>query len=50
MLFLILPYLLLLLGRRVCAYDCPLPECDECLPAFVREAPGVGFELTTSYG
>ncbi|KAL8725072.1 MAG: hypothetical protein Q9166_007583 [cf. Caloplaca sp. 2 TL-2023] len=34
----------------VSAYDCPLPECDSCLPPKVRKAPGVGFELTTSYG
>jgi hypothetical protein len=31
------------------AYEDPLPECDFCLPDAVRHAPGVGFELTTSY-
>lgn len=31
------------------AYDCPLEECNYCSPAEIREAPGIGFELTTSY-
>jgi hypothetical protein len=39
----------LLLGI-IGAYDCPLEECDACLRAEIREAPGVGFELTPSYG
>ena len=34
----------------VFAYDCPLPLCDCCVPVSEREGPGIGFELTTSYG
>jgi hypothetical protein len=46
---LFLPVLLLLNSIPGIAYDCPLPECDFCLSNTVRQAPGVGFELTTSY-
>jgi hypothetical protein len=46
---LFLPMLLLLNSIPGIAYDCPLPECDYCLPNAVRQAPGIGFELTTSY-
>jgi hypothetical protein len=31
------------------AYEDGWPECDTCLADSVREAAGVGFELTTSY-
>jgi hypothetical protein len=44
--FLYVPLLL----KSTFAYDCPMRECDYCLPAEIREAPGVGFEITTSYG
>lgn len=27
-----------------------MPECATCLPASVHDAPGIGFDLTTSYG
>jgi hypothetical protein len=44
------PSLLLLLNIIPgIAYEDPLPECDFCLPDAVRHAPGVGFEVTTSY-
>lgn len=39
-----------LLAGLVIAYDCPLGECEECLPKAIREGPGVGFELTDNYG
>ncbi|KAL2038571.1 hypothetical protein N7G274_008619 [Stereocaulon virgatum] len=32
------------------AYTCPLPECGYCLEPQIRTAPGIGFELTASYG
>ena len=47
---LFLRFLLLLNILPSIAYDCPLPECDYCIPDPVRQAPGIGFELTTSYG
>jgi len=28
---------------------CPLPLCDECIPRYMIYAPGIGFDLTTSY-
>lgn len=28
----------------------PFPFCPECLPASVYDAPGIGFDLTHSYG
>ncbi|KAJ5984323.1 hypothetical protein N7481_006422 [Penicillium waksmanii] len=31
-------------------YDCPRPKCETCLPADIYDAPGVGFDLTPSYG
>ncbi|KAJ5524102.1 hypothetical protein N7494_010752 [Penicillium frequentans] len=31
-------------------YDCLGLGCETCLPAEVYDAPGVGFDLTTSYG
>jgi hypothetical protein len=31
-------------------YDCPRPRCETCLPAEIYDAPGVGFDLTSSYG
>ena len=31
-------------------YGCPTPRCDFCLSAAVHDAPGIGFDLTTSYG
>jgi hypothetical protein len=40
----------ILLAASTTAYDCPLAECDACLPAAVRKAPGVGIELANSYG
>jgi hypothetical protein len=46
---LFLPVLLLWNSIPGIAYDCPLRECDYRLPDTVRQAPGVGFELTTSY-
>jgi hypothetical protein len=46
---LFLLFLLLLSIPPSIAYDCPLPECDYCIPDALRQAPGVGFELTTSY-
>ncbi len=30
--------------------DCPTPRCNFCLPTAVHDAPGIGFDLTTSYG
>ncbi|CAI7677294.1 unnamed protein product [Penicillium pancosmium] len=31
-------------------YDCPRPKCETCLTADIYDAPGVGFDLTPSYG
>ncbi|KAJ5397104.1 hypothetical protein N7509_005217 [Penicillium cosmopolitanum] len=31
-------------------YDCPRPRCETCLPVDIYDAPGVGFDLTPSYG
>ncbi|KAJ5984740.1 hypothetical protein N7481_006839 [Penicillium waksmanii] len=31
-------------------YDCPRPRCETCLPVTIHDAPGVGFDLTPSYG
>ncbi|KAJ5834325.1 hypothetical protein N7447_000351 [Penicillium robsamsonii] len=31
-------------------YDCPRDSCDTCLPIEIHDAPGVGFNLTPSYG
>ncbi|KAJ9211207.1 hypothetical protein DTO166G4_7233 [Paecilomyces variotii] len=31
-------------------YDCPRPLCEICLPAQIHDAPGIGFDLTPSYG
>ncbi|KFY19986.1 hypothetical protein V491_04072, partial [Pseudogymnoascus sp. VKM F-3775] len=45
--FLLLTFLL----QAVLAWrDCPTPRCDFCVSAVVHDAPGVGFDLTTSYG
>lgn len=31
-------------------YDCPRPRRRTCLPVAIHDAPGVGFDLTPSYG
>ncbi|KAJ5218194.1 uncharacterized protein N7498_000293 [Penicillium cinerascens] len=31
-------------------YDCPRAVCASCLPTEIHDAPGVGFDLTPSYG
>ncbi|KAJ5492483.1 hypothetical protein N7453_010580 [Penicillium expansum] len=31
-------------------YDCPRDLCETCLPSEIHDAPGVGFDLTPSYG
>ncbi|KAJ5930017.1 hypothetical protein N7466_005510 [Penicillium verhagenii] len=31
-------------------YDCPRPSCDTCLSTQIHDAPGIGFDLTPSYG
>ncbi|KAJ5992124.1 hypothetical protein N7451_007848 [Penicillium sp. IBT 35674x] len=47
----LLMWSLLLLAFPVDAlYDCLGLSCEKCLPAKVYDAPGVGFDLTTSYG
>lgn len=30
--------------------DCARPRCKKCLPVEIHDAPGVGFDLTPSYG
>lgn len=30
--------------------DCPMAECEACLPLSIHDAPGVGFDLTAAYG
>ncbi|KAF3392604.1 hypothetical protein F1880_008897 [Penicillium rolfsii] len=30
--------------------ECPRPYCETCLSAHIHDAPGVGFDLTPSYG
>ena len=39
----------LLLGLVYAPHRCPMPVCDSCLSAQVHDAPGIGFDLTTSY-
>jgi hypothetical protein len=39
----------LLLCTAQAMHPCFPPECDFCLSTEVREAPGVGFDLTTGY-
>jgi hypothetical protein len=34
----------------IATYDCPTPTCSTCVPIEVHDAPGVGLDLTTSYG
>jgi hypothetical protein len=48
----LLPYLILLLPVSSAWRDGhpPTPWCDFCIPASVQAAPGIGFDLTTSYG
>lgn len=31
-------------------YDCPRPSCETCLSTLIHDAPGIGFDLTPSYG
>ncbi|OQE10533.1 hypothetical protein PENVUL_c004G08521 [Penicillium vulpinum] len=31
-------------------YDCPRSSCETCLSAQIHDAPGIGFDLTPSYG
>ncbi|KAJ5219689.1 hypothetical protein N7468_008893 [Penicillium chermesinum] len=50
--FIVINFILsaLLISLVNALYDCPRPRCETCLPVAIHDAPGVGFDLTPSYG